>query len=276
MYRNMGLNDFADAMQTRLLPSLSMVLTEATNSPTRSRLGGLPDLPLGDAWPVSDGVTLAFIGQLDLSELPSATLKQSLPRHGILLFFYDAENQPWGFDPKDRGRWAVRYVEDKNRGVVIESFPKNLPDSARFPAMPINFEASVSLPTLQGTLLQTVLPEREDFLVWDIYHEYLERTEGEVRHKLSGNPDPVQEDHMAIECQLVSNGVFCGGVGWHNDPTFKGLQAGFSEWQLLLQVDSDDRTQMMWGDSGRLYYWIRESDLKTGNFDDVWVVLQCG
>jgi uncharacterized protein YwqG len=47
------------------------------------------------------------------------------------------------------------------------------------------------------------------------------------------------------------------------------------DWHLLLQVDSEQAAGMMWGDVGRLYYWIRSKDLKAGNFDNVWLVLQC-
>ena len=50
---------------------------------------------------------------------------------------------------------------------------------------------------------------------------------------------------------------------------------GAAEWLLLLQVDSDDVAQWMWGDCGRLYYWIRESDLRGRRFDRIWAILQC-
>jgi uncharacterized protein YwqG len=53
------------------------------------------------------------------------------------------------------------------------------------------------------------------------------------------------------------------------------LKAGSMDWHLLLQVDSEQAAGMMWGDVGRLYYWIRSKDLKAGNFDNVWLVLQC-
>jgi uncharacterized protein YwqG len=43
---------------------------------------------------------------------------------------------------------------------------------------------------------------------------------------------------------------------------------------LLLQVDSDD-VGMMWGDGGRLYFWIREQDARRADFSNVWMILQC-
>jgi uncharacterized protein YwqG len=31
----------------------------------------------------------------------------------------------------------------------------------------------------------------------------------------------------------------------------------------------------MWGDAGRIYFWIQEQDLKNRDFAKVWLVLQC-
>ncbi|NNJ25645.1 hypothetical protein LzC2_17180 [Planctomycetes bacterium LzC2] len=54
---------------------------------------------------------------------------------------------------------------------------------------------------------------------------------------------------------------------------------------LLLQLasdfgdDSDPADQgfeMMWGDLGMLYWWIRREDLAARRFDRVWMTLQCG
>jgi uncharacterized protein YwqG len=44
-------------------------------------------------------------------------------------------------------------------------------------------------------------------------------------------------------------------------------------WRLLLQLDSDDA--WMWGDCGRLYFWVHEADLARGDFSRAWMVLQC-
>lgn len=45
---------------------------------------------------------------------------------------------------------------------------------------------------------------------------------------------------------------------------------------LLLQLDSDQDANLMWGDAGLLYFWIRTEDLVAGRFDRVWMTLQCG
>ena len=79
---------------------------------------------------------------------------------------------------------------------------------------------------------------------------------------------------MELECELVSNGINCGRF-LPNDPRVERLSKTSAQWSLLLQVDSDDDAGMMWGDVGRLYFWIRKSDLEDANFSDVWMILQC-
>lgn len=49
-----------------------------------------------------------------------------------------------------------------------------------------------------------------------------------------------------------------------------------NDWAMLLQLDTDDAAGWMWGDVGRLYYMSRKSDLTVGNFENAWMVLQCG
>ena len=49
------------------------------------------------------------------------------------------------------------------------------------------------------------------------------------------------------------------------------------QWMLLFQmgtVESDDY-ELMFGDCGHIYFWIKKSDLAAKNFDNVWLILQC-
>src|SRR5215467_10684512 len=71
-----------------------------------SKLGGLPDLPAGTAWPEREGAPLAFIGQISLREIPSPS---ALPQDGVVSFFYDNAQSAWGFDPKDQDSFRVLY-----------------------------------------------------------------------------------------------------------------------------------------------------------------------
>jgi uncharacterized protein YwqG len=94
-------------------------------------------------------------------------------------------------------------------------------------------------------------------------------------HHLRGYPSPAQGNEMDLECQLVSHGLYCGNLSWRQDPRAKKLEAGRSDWTLLLQLDSDDEAGMMWGDSGMLYFWIKRDDLQKARFENCWMILQC-
>ena len=51
-----------------------------------------------------------------------------------------------------------------------------------------------------------------------------------------------------------------------------------ADWILLLQFASiqEDDYELMFGDVGNLYFYIRKQDLAERNFDKIWLVLQCG
>ena len=48
------------------------------------------------------------------------------------------------------------------------------------------------------------------------------------------------------------------------------------DWSLLLQLDSDEKALTMWGDAGRLFYWILQKDLTVKDFSNSWMTCQCG
>lgn len=42
-----------------------------------------------------------------------------------------------------------------------------------------------------------------------------------------------------------------------------------------MQIDSDDEADMMWGDVGRLYYWLTADALARRDWASSWMILQC-
>jgi uncharacterized protein YwqG len=61
----------------------------------------------------------------------------------------------------------------------------------------------------------------------------------------------------------------------YNDTRKKELEPGAADWELLLQIDSDDDSNMMWGDVGRIYFLMTSEQLKNKDFDAAWMILQC-
>ena len=218
----------------------------------RSRLGGAPDVGRGFEWPQRDGVPLAFLAQVDLASAARFPFAAVLPPRGLLSFFYDAEQQPWGFDPKDRGRWLVHFEPDPAT-VARRDPPDALPESSRFPEVPV---------------------EMSEVETMDDHPDDEEDEDPAPRHQLLGHPAAVQGE-MRLECALVTHGLNTGDASGYADPRAKALEATADQWRLLAQIDSDDAAGMMWGDLGRLYFWITDDALARRAFDECWVILQC-
>jgi uncharacterized protein YwqG len=250
-----------------------------TRERTPSQLGGAPLAARGFAWPSRDGRPLTFLARIDMAQLYKSEPIDWLPATGALLFFYDVAEQPWGFDPADGQGWRVVYVNDGD-AVAELPFPPLLDQANRLPKQFLAFQSIRSYPSAEReTIGALALDEGES----QAYEELQVRAFGDrPRHQLAGYPSPIQGDDMEYECELVSNGVYMGGgiAGADASAANGGGQtpaadAALSEWRLLLQMDSDEAADVMWGDAGIIYFWIRESDARARRFDASWVILQC-
>ena len=149
---------------------------------------------------------------------------------------------------------------------------RETPRASAFRPCRFSFDSFLSLPELSSASVADLLLELEDE---EIYSDFLESSVGpEPNHQFLGWPHPVQGE-MELECQLVTNGLYTGDATGYKDPRRKILESGAADWTLLLQVDSDDKAGMMWGDLGMLYFWIRRQDLAACSFDKAWTILQC-
>lgn len=242
-------------------------LLRAAGGSTPSYFGGPPPLPHSMPWPHKDDKPLTFLACLHLPSLAEPGIIGWLPPTGNLLLFYDMERQPWGYDPKDRGSWAVLHVAECEvageapDGPVLcprrhlDLQPLSIPPSGQHPAF-----ARLDLSHAE----EDAIEEHAQALLGD-----------EPVHQVGGHPRPVQGDNMEMECQLASHGVWCGEPTAFETPRAKVLANGASEWRLLLQLDSDETLDVMWGDCGTIYFWIREQDARNGDFERAWLILQC-
>ena len=240
-----------------------------TDEATTSTLGGEPALPMGETWPRGQH-PLSFLAQLDLATIQAQLPVEWLPNSGKLLFFYDVESEAWGFDPKDADCWQVKYIP---QGTPTETL--STPDGAEaFEPAFLDFHP-VGTFSEDGPFLpdEVALEEEamEDFMQLVRTHDF-----GELPlHQIGGKHYAVQNEDMATECQLASGGVNCGSPDGYATDRAKQLFEGAKEWRLLFQLDSDDDAGWMWGDSGILYFWVREEDARKGDFSRVWCCLQC-
>lgn len=260
-------------------PAVGFTLSRTSGEDTsRSRCGGRPLLPADFVWPRSKERVLDFIVQVDLTELAEFAPPGVLPSSGLLTFFYDLENQPWGFDPAELDGFHVELIAENS--LVTHQLPS--PDHA-LSENALIFNAAVTLPHFGSRDYDKLVREsRMTDSEADRYFDFLVALESRsyptggvcYAHRLLGHSANIQGD-MQLEAQLVTNGLYCGDLSGYNDPRAKGLESGADDWVLLLQLDSDDQANLMWGDAGMLYYWIRSEDLAASRFDRTWMTLQC-
>jgi len=260
--------EFRGLIQRLSLPGL---LLQGSPGPTNSYLGGMPPADLETDWPRWKGRPLGFLACIRLADIGD-TLPW-LPQHGRLLFFYDLEETPWGFDPADRGSWQVIHLPGDGNASSVEP-PADLSKEHRIPIKHLRFKKAELPPTWDHAALDHVeltdsqgdwLEEHRDSLIG----------ENDARHQMGSYPSAVQSADMETECQLASNGLYLGDATGYNDPRAAELKEGASDWRLLLQIDSDDDVNLMWGDVGMIYFWAREQDARAGDFSRTWLILQC-
>ncbi len=235
-----------------------------------SKIGGLPDLPKNIEIPKWNGKSLSFICQLNLNEISYMNVDSLLPNTGILYFFYNQGQETWGFDFKDKGSFKVVYYPDKVDSLKRIHKPNDL--EMIFNSCTIKPNITKNIPSYNSKYIDSLkLNSEENDRYFDL--EMYINEEGTI-HKLFGYPNQIQGD-MQYECPLVTKGLYLGDATGYNDPKLPEYLKEYDNWILLLQIDSDPKTGMMWGDLGRIYYWIKKDDLLKENFDDVWMILQC-
>lgn len=243
------------------------------SGPGGSKLGGDPDVPGDFIWPGWKDRKLAFLAQINLAELAGMVQHPLLPGTGLLSFFYDPDQSTWGFDPEDQGSWKTYYFPDPS--VLTRQEAPQLNSSYgidKYNPCKMTFEPALSYPSPASDDMQ------ENDLTQDEWEKYFDLYEETIlpfpQHQIFGHANIIQHP-MEIECQMVTQGIYLGDTGWLNLPNLESLQAGYQNWKLLLQLDSDDKAGWMWGDAGRLFFWIREEHLIQKDFSQTWMMLQC-
>jgi uncharacterized protein YwqG len=211
---------------------------------------------------------LHFLGQIDLAELPA---RDSLAdRHGLLLFFADVEDGMCGFDPASAGSVVVVLVDKPQTNAIVVQ-DSSLP-SGVFADASLEFEIEWTIPAdLRAHGIN--LHRWDEESPYAKFYAQLELDDTPI-HRLFGHPQEIQND-MRLECEMASSGIYCGTQESYKDARVNGMDVAAKRWNLLAQFDSDNNLSWMWGDAGRLYFWIPADDLRAGRFGRVWGVQQC-
>jgi uncharacterized protein YwqG len=187
-----------------------------------------------------------------------------LPKRGALLFFADVEDAVAAHVSETSTYFHVQLVDDLEQPVDARASEWT---DARPLCRNVEFVGTTTLPSAERPQVSALgLSEAE----LDAYDELCRRRDGGCpRHRIDGFPAMIQSDAMELECQQDLEG--------RSSSRFDDaeLEAARRDWRLLLQIDSDDDLDVMWGDGGTLYFFVREEDARRGDFSRVRVHAQC-
>ncbi len=258
-----GLARVSPEVMNSALPSIRLraqTVDEAQHELGATKFGGSPDLPQGYPWPERGGSPLPFVAQISLTDLVPYDTDQVLPTTGRLSFFFDVDAffETW---PRDPATWSVWYDTNPLSTLQRVELPEAISKRRRYRSCAVACFTELTLPdysqydptSLQRLGLSQPLTDEEELAYYAVQAQLAGRTGAKYHtplHRLLGHPDDVQWD-------------------MHGD-----LEGKASDWLLLLQIDSDGAPDTDWGDTGRIYYWIRSRDLAASDFGQTQLILQ--
>lgn len=258
-----GLTRVSSEVLNSALPSIrlrTLAINQAHDEPGATHFGGSPDLPPGNHWPEHGGAPLPFVAQINLPDLVSYDAARVLPTTGRLSFFFDVDafSETWPCDP---AIWSVFYDTSPISILQRVELPDAIKKRRRYRPCAVACSTELTLPdysqydptSLQRLGLSQPLTDEEELAYYAVQEQLAERTGATYHtplHRLLGHPDDVQWD-------------------MHDE-----LEGNASDWLLLFQMDSDRLPETNWGDTSRIYYWIRSQDLAASDFSQTQLILQ--
>lgn len=263
LLNNVGLNRFSEVLTNAALPSIRLKAQLIDKNYLKSgitKFGGQPDFPRGYSWPDFNGSPLPFLAQINLLNIAPYDIKQYLPTTGMLYFFFDLDAF---FDtvPRDNLTWRVLYYDS-----VLTDFDHFIfPDiQHHYPTCMINCSTEMTLPDYNNIeKFDTTLVRQ--FRLPEALTEMEEQTYYKAQQQLSGTANA--KHHIPVHRLLG----YPDNIQW---TMYSELGDVSTDWQLLLQMDSDDAPDTNWGDTGRIYFWINRQDLANCDFSKVQLLLQ--
>lgn len=248
---------------------------EIQNPECKTHFGGIPDVPSDFVWPTFECTTfddsevkprpLNFLMQIDLEQTAALDGDNLLPHEGLLSFFHVIDAEVYGDSGKDMDCLRVFWFKDKS-----SLKPARVPDEIKcenpFPAVSLVMEKRLSYITSDDLFEYYDGGENALDCYWEAAKD-IEGADGESGSQLLGWADWVQYSDVPKFEKIYRSGKA-------DDTQLKNAP---HEWLLLLQLDPIyyKNFELMYGDSGSLYVYIRKEDLLARRFDKTYFTWQC-
>lgn len=210
---------------------------------------------------------MAHLARMDLGEIRSAGGPDWLPNEGRLHVFLDMGARAQDFEPEQPG--ACRVVWERTEAAPLAP-PEDLGARNLIPPFPLTFQPRTSFADERVGIDWKSLTRDEERTLDAAILGFLSP---EPAHQVGGYPGNLQGDVMEIECAVAAaRSGDLREIG-EDDPTPAELAAA-QDWRLLLQVDSDRGAGLDGFRNGRLFFWVRERDARSGDFSKVFAITQ--
>lgn len=240
------------------MPAVFLTVTNSSNNEEEdsrshlldSKFGGIPYWPSNMKWPTFKNEPMIAIAQLNLDKLPRLP---DFPTTGLLQFFVHR-------DLVDYDECTVIYhrsTKNAMTNVPISTFTYQDED---FPIRNVSY--------LSGRLDT------------DHYDVNLDKYEEEFLRYLKKFSDG-EYDYKSIPMDMHSyiyDHVKTANSSHKMNGFMFSVQDGSFDRNtevLLLQIDSDDRADILWGDMGNAQFFITKQDLKAKRFNKAWFYWSC-
>jgi uncharacterized protein YwqG/predicted DNA-binding protein (MmcQ/YjbR family) len=244
--------------------------SEAKIPPGATRIGGRPDLPAKREWPAyRDGKPLAFLAQINLAEVAKvgAPIK-GLPAAGLLSVF-----SVWGwmkeddFDPQvphdgtegnqEESGWTVALHTPARVKLERRKTPRGV---NAFRAAAVEATPTLSLPNHRAEPPLAALGWSDD------EYERFDEMQSDFRS--------VQMGHWLKNSDVFASHHLLGGYAlFQQHFPEEVLEKGLA---MFLQIGTDGKTGMHWGDGGELTFYADARGLAKGRFERLWGTCQGG
>lgn len=269
------------------------ISTELSRSATAydSKFGGYPYLPPGEAYPMFEGEPMILLAQINWAGVPSLP---DYPQSGILQIFIPKESESYGFDyddkPGERSLWELRWYPEPGQTQTDLLF---LPDDKELHGDPVQtpfdfpmgalsiesrglcyrlaFDAASGPVLSRDGMFKPIIST--PIRAWHFWH-----------HVTGGDQVAGHKLWEAYDALYPPIGAKIGGyTGFSQDdtrpipdqvPNERGPDFD-NPWKLLLQIELERGSGMMWGDMGVANFFIRREDLLRRDFSRVWYTWDC-
>ena len=260
------LKPYEEELKKTLKPFIKIeTIPESKPKIYESKFGGNPYLPKNTEHPIEpSGVPMILLAQINFEEVPEF---QNMPQKGMLQFFIspiEDEDIYYGLDldnPTIQEHFKVVYHENviTDENLLVTDFSYMDKYGIDYEIAPVSTEVSIKFKLNTQPITAT-----------DYRFEQLVESNKVFKQ--------LWDDEDASDCHYEE---FYGGHQIEGYSSFTQTDPREAEELqkydiMLLQIDTDDEVDIMFGDAGIANFFIKSEDLKNLNFKDILYNWDCG